>query len=178
MSELAACGLLTQGATSIGVINRTLGNAAELAAKLGGSVIPFEERWQPMAEADIIISSTSCPHAILSRKEVENIICARKNRGLTSQPLVIVDLAMPRDVDPTVRNIKGVFLCDLDDLENVTDQRANEREVAAVEAQKILQAEAQGFRRKLMSERGLSTIVGAALPAGRALPARTGCFPR
>ena len=156
MSELAARGLLNQGGNSVcvGVINRTLENGADLAAKLGGIAIPFEERSQHMAEADIIIASTSCPHTILSREEVETIVLGRKNRTL-----VIVDLAMPRDVDPAVRNVKGVFLCDLDDLENVTNPSADEREAAVVEAHKILHAEAQGFRRKLMAEGIVPTIV-------------------
>ena len=66
---------------------------------------------------------------------------------------------MPRDVDSEVREVKGVFLYDLDDLENVVDHNAHEREVAATEAQKILQSEAQGFRRRLMAERVVPTIV-------------------
>lgn len=154
MSELSARGLLNHGASSVKVINRTLEHAAELATKLGGLAIPFEERWQPMAEADIIISSTSCPHTILSREEAENLV-----RGRKDQPLVIVDIAMPRDIDPAVREVKGVFLYNLDDLENVVNHNTGEREVAAAEAQKILQAEAQGFRRKLMAERVVPTIV-------------------
>jgi len=159
MSELAASGLLNQGSSvRVDVINRTFENAAELAAKLGGTAIPFEERRQRMAETDIIISSTSCPHTVLSREEVETIVGGRKNR-----PLVIVDLAMPRDVDPAVRHVKGVFLCDLDDLENVTDPCADERKVAAVEAHKIVHDEAQGFRRKLMAERVVPTIVALRL---------------
>ena len=157
MSELAARELLKQGAGSVRVnvivINRTLEHAAELAAKLGGVAIPFEERWQHMAEADIIISSTSCPHTILSRQETEFMV-----RGREGQPLVIVDLAMPRDVDSGVREVKGVFLYDLDDLENVPEQNAGEREAAA-EAQKILQGEAQGFRDRLMAERAVPTVV-------------------
>ena len=158
MSELAARELLKQGAGSVRVnvivINRTLEHAAELAAKLGGVAIPFEERWQHMAEADIIISSTSCPHTILSRQETEFMV-----RGREGQPLVIVDLAMPRDVDSGVREVKGVFLYDLDDLENVPEQNAGEREAAAAEAQKILQGEAQGFRDRLMAERAVPTVV-------------------
>ncbi len=154
MGELSARGLLNHGASSIKVINRTLEHAAELATKLGGTAIAFEERWQHMAEADIIISSTSCPHSILSRQEAENLI-----HGRTDRPLVIVDIAMPRDIDSAVREVKGVFLYDLDDLENVVDHNAGEREAAAAEAQKILQAEAQGFRRKLMAERVVPTIV-------------------
>jgi len=165
MSELSARELLKHGADSVRVsvivINRTLEHAVELAAKLGGLAIPFEERWQHMAEADIIISSTSCPHTILSREEAELMIRERQVRGRREkdQPLVIADIAMPRDVDPGVRNVKGVFLYDLDDLENVPDRNAGEREAAAAEAHKILQAEALGFRRKLMAERVVPTIV-------------------
>ena len=154
MSELSARGLLNQGAASVCVINRTLEHATELAAKLGGCAIPFEERWQHMAEADIIISSTACPHTILSREEAETMIRGRKDK-----PLVIVDIAMPRDVDAEVRKVRGVFLYDLDDLENVVDHNAGEREAAATQAQKILQTEAQGFRRKLLAERVVPTIV-------------------
>jgi len=160
MSELSARGLLNHGASSVRVINRTLEHAAELAAKLGGVAIPFEERWQHMAEADIIISSTSCPHTILSRQEAELMMGGRKDKN---QPLVIVDIAMPRDIDSGVREVKGIFLYDLDDLENVVDHNAGEREAAAVEAQKILQAETQGFRRKLMAERVVPTIVALRL---------------
>jgi glutamyl-tRNA reductase len=156
MSELSARGLLNHGASSVRVINRTLAHATELATKLGGVAIPFEERWQHMAQADIIISSTSCPHTILSREEAEIMIRQRKNKD---QPLVIVDIAMPRDIDSAVRDVKGIFLYDLDDLENVVDHNAGEREAAAAEAQKILQFEAQGFRRRLMAERVVPTIV-------------------
>ena len=162
LGELSARELLNHGAGSVGVsvvvVNRTLEHAAELAAKLGGVAIPFEERWQHMAEADIIICSTSCPHTILSREEAEAVIRKRALRG-PKDPLVIVDIAMPRDVDCGVRDVKGIFLYDLDDLENVADHNAGEREAAAAEAQKILQAEAQGFRRKLMVESVVPTIV-------------------
>jgi glutamyl-tRNA reductase len=158
LSELSARELLKHGATSVGVINRTLEHAAELAAKLGGVAIPLVERWKHMAEADIIISSTSSPHTILSREEVELMV-----RGRKDQPLVIADIAMPRDVDPAVRNVKGVFLYDLDDLENVPYHNADERETAAAEAHKILLDEARGFRRKLTAENGLPTMVALRL---------------
>jgi len=163
MSELSARGLLNHGASSVCVINRTLEHATELAAKLGGIAVPFEERWQHMAAADVIISSTSCPHTILSGDEAEMMMRGRKLRGELGgedeRPLVIVDIAMPRDIDPSVREVKGIFLYNLDDLENVVDHNAGEREVAAAAAQKILLAEAQGFRRRLMAERVVPTIV-------------------
>ncbi len=160
MCELSARELLNQGAGPVGVtvINRTLDHATELAAKLGGIAFPFEERWQHMAEADIIISSTSCPHTILSRQEAEVMIREHRERGKVG-PLVIVDLAMPRDIDAEVRGVKGIFLYDLDDLENVADHNADEREAAVAEAQKILHAEAQGFRCQLMAERAVPTVV-------------------
>ena len=159
ISELSARGLFNHGASSVRVINRTLEHAAELATKLGGVAIAFEERWQHMAEADIIISSTSCPHTILSREEAELLIHERQVRERDDRPLVIVDIALPRDIDPAVREVKGVFLYDLDDLENVVDHNTGEREVAAADAQKILEAEAQGFRRKLVAERVVPTII-------------------
>src|SRR5579863_1434265 len=158
MSELSARGLLNHGASHVCVINRTLEHATELALKLGGTAIEFEERWKYMAEADIIISSTSCPHTILCREEAELLVRGRKDR-----PLVIVDIAMPRDIDAEVRKVNGVFLYDLDDLENVVDHNAGEREIAAAAAQKILQSEAQGFRRRLMAERIVPTIVALRL---------------
>ncbi|MFI5118637.1 MAG: glutamyl-tRNA reductase [Terriglobales bacterium] len=160
MSEILARGLLYHGANSVrvSVVNRTLKRASELAAKVGGVAIPFEERLQHMADADIILSSTSCPHTILSREEVESLIRERKGH-----PLVIVDIAMPRDVDSAVREVKGVFLYDLDDLENVDDHNSDERRAAVAEVQKILQAEAQDFRCKLLAERAVPTIVALRL---------------
>jgi glutamyl-tRNA reductase len=165
MSELSARELLKRGVGSVrvSIVNRTIEHAAELAAKLGGIAIPFEERWQHMADADIIISSTSCPHTILSREEAERMVRGRKGRQNEDRPLVIVDIAMPRDIDSGVRDVKGVFLYDLDDLENVTDKNAGKHDAAAADAQKILMAEAQGFRRKLMAERVMPTIVALRL---------------
>jgi glutamyl-tRNA reductase len=154
MSELSARYLLSQGAQSVCVINRTYEHAVELATTLGGSAAAFEERWQRMKDADIVISSTSCPHTILSRDEAAMVV---RDRG--ARPLVMVDIAMPRDIDGAVREIPGIFLYDLDDLETVVQHNAGEREAAALEAQKIVEQEACGFRRKLLAERVVPTIV-------------------
>ena len=154
MSELSARGLINNGVHSVEVINRTLEHAAELAAKLGGTAIAFEERWQHLVDADIVISSTSCPHVILSREEAEQIACERNFR-----PLVIVDIALPRDIDPAVREVKSIILRDIDDLQKVVNHNTGEREAAAAEGQKIVLAEAEGFRRKLQAERVVPTIV-------------------
>ena len=154
MSELSARYLLSQGAQSVCVINRTYEHAVELATTLGGSAAAFDERWQKMKEADIVISSTSCPHTILSRDEAAMVVQDRRGR-----PLVMVDIAMPRDIDGAVREIAGIFLYDLDDLERVVQHNAGEREAAALDAQKIVEQEACGFRRKLLAERVVPTIV-------------------
>ncbi len=154
MSELSARYLMNQGAKSVCVINRTYEHALDLATLLGGSAAAFEERWQRMADADIVISSTSCPHTILSRDEAELVV---HNRG--SRPLVVVDIAMPRDIDGAVREVPGIFLYDLDDLEKVVQHNSGEREAAALDAQKIVEQEACGFRRKLLAERVVPTIV-------------------
>jgi len=154
MSELSARYLLGQGALSVCVINRTYEHAVELAATLEGCAAPFEERWQRMADADIVISSTSCPHTILSRDEAAMVV-----RGRERRPLVMVDIAMPRDIDAGVRDVPGIFLYDLDDLEKVVQHNAGEREAAALEAQQIVEEEACTFRGKLLAERVVPTIV-------------------
>ena len=154
MSELSARYLLNSGATSVHVVNRTYEHAAELAAKLGGTAVAFEERWQHLVSADIVISSTSCPHTILSREEAQVLSHRRQQK-----PLLLVDIGLPRDIDPSAREVEGILLYDLDDLENVVKHNAEERETAAVEAEKIVSSEAQGFRRRLLAERVVPTII-------------------
>jgi glutamyl-tRNA reductase len=90
----------------------------------------------------------------LNRGEAEFIM-----RGRAERPLVVVDIALPRDIDPAVGEVEGIFLYDLDDLEKVVQHNAGEREAAAIEAQKIVAEEACGFRRKLLAERVVPTIV-------------------
>jgi glutamyl-tRNA reductase len=154
MGELSARYLLNSGASEVVVVNRTYDHALELAQQLGGKAAHFENRWQHLVEADVVISSTSCPHAILSRQEAEMIV---RERGV--RPLVLIDIALPRDIDPNVRAIPGVFLYDMDDLENVVQHNAGERESAAEQARKLVAVEAQGFRGKLLAERVVPTIV-------------------
>lgn len=154
MSELSARGLIKNGAAQVNVINRTYEHAVELATKLGGKAVPLENLRQHLVDADIVISSTSCPHTILSREEAEIIARERKE-----QPLVLVDIALPRDIEPSVREVGGIFLYDIDDLEKVVRHNAGTREGAAAEAEMIVVTEAQGFRCKLLAERVVPTIV-------------------
>ncbi|HEV2114849.1 MAG TPA: glutamyl-tRNA reductase [Terriglobales bacterium] len=154
MSELSARYLVNNGARQVRVINRTFEHAAEIAEKLGGVPVAFEDRWPHLVEADIVISSTGCPHIILSKDEVQRIVHERAGR-----PLCLVDIAVPRDIDPEVKHVSGVFLYDVDDLEQVVKHNAGERLAAAEDGQKIVTAEAHEFRRKLQAERVVPTIV-------------------
>ena len=154
MSELAAHYLMKAGASNVKVMNRTAARGEELAAKLGATPVSFDDRFHHLKKADIVVSSTSCPHFILSREEAENIAKERKHK-----PMVMIDIAVPRDIDPTVREVEGIHLFDMDQLEQVVQRNASGRQAAAESADKIVQAEVQGFRRKLMAERVVPTIV-------------------
>jgi glutamyl-tRNA reductase len=154
MSELAAHYLMKAGASQVKVMNRTACRGEELAIKLGATPVSFEDRFRHLKKADIVVSSTSCPHAILSREEAEQIAKERQHR-----PMVMIDIAVPRDIDPEVREVEGIYLFDMDDLEHVVQRNAVGRQAAAEAAEKIVQAELQGFRRKLMAERVVPTIV-------------------
>jgi glutamyl-tRNA reductase len=154
MSELSARALAGQGAASICVINRTYEHAVELAAALGDTAAPFEQRRQRMPAADIVISSASCPYTILTANDAESLMRQRGGR-----PLVIVDIAMPRNIDPAVRAVPGISLYDLDDLEHAARHNAGEHEAAAIAARKLVEEEANGFLARLLAERVVPTIV-------------------
>ena len=154
MSELSARALLDSGAGGLCVIDRSLERAQQLAATLGGEAAPLDDRWPQMLKADIVVSSSGCPHAIFTRDEVEAIANQRKQR-----PLVLVDIAMPRDIDPAVHQLRGVYLYNSDDLQKITKHNAAERQAAAADAQRIVAAEVQGFRRQVLAERVVPTTV-------------------
>ena len=154
MSERAAHYLMKAGAGQVKVMNRTPARGEELAQKMGATPVSYEDRFQHLKKADIVVSSTACPHVILSRQDGENIARERKHK-----PLVMIDVAVPRDIDPAVREVEGIHLFDMDDLEHVVQRNAVGRQSAAEAAERIVQAEVQGFRRKLMAERVVPTIV-------------------
>jgi glutamyl-tRNA reductase len=154
MSELAAHYLMKAGASQVRVINRTACRGEELARKTGATPVSFADRFKYLKKADIVVSSTSCPDVILSREEVEKIAQERRYR-----PMVMIDLAVPRDIDSAVREVEGITLFDMDDLEHVVQQNAGGRQSAAEAAEKIVQDEIAGFRRTLTVERVVPTIV-------------------
>lgn len=154
MSELSARYLLANGAAALHVTNRTHRNAVELAKTLGGTAVAYEDRWGSFAAADIVITSTGCPHTIVHREDAERIRRERQGR-----PFFLIDIAVPRDVDPAVREVPGVFLYDIDDLERVVAQNLAERRAAAAEAEKIIAREAPALAARLDAERVVPTLV-------------------
>ena len=154
MSERAAHYLMKAGANRVKVLNRTASRGEELAAQLGATSVSFEDRLQHLSTADIVVSSTACPHFILTKQEAAEIARARGHK-----PVVMIDIAVPRDIDPEARHIDGIHLFDMDDLEAVVKRNSAGRQAAAEAAEKIVQAEVQGFGGKLLAERVVPTIV-------------------
>jgi glutamyl-tRNA reductase len=136
MSRVTAQSLVSRGARSIFVSNRSFDRAEELAAGMGGRAVRFDE-WQGVLErVDIVISSTGAPHAIIQRGEVEKVRRARKFR-----PLFFIDIAVPRDIDPAVGEIEEVYLYDIDTLEQLADEARERRQQQIAECESIIAAE-------------------------------------
>lgn len=140
MAELAAQHLIASGADRLVVANRTLSRAVDLARSLGGSAISLEEVGDALVDADIVISSTGAPGIILSKDQVKRIMRPRRHRLL-----FIIDIAVPRDIDPKVNDIDNVYLYDIDDLKGVIEFNKAEREKEASKADRIVEAEVIKF---------------------------------
>ncbi len=123
MAEKCLRHLVKRGAASIVVVNRSLDKAEVLAAEFGGRAVPYGGCLEAMTDVDMVITSTGCPHIILERRDLELVMARRKDR-----PLLIVDIAVPRDVAPEVRDIPGVHLQDIGDLEGTVRENIRYRE--------------------------------------------------
>jgi glutamyl-tRNA reductase len=153
MAELAAKHLLAHKARSLLVANRTFERACEVAKEFGGTAMHFEEGLRQMAGVDIVICSTSAPHAVITTEHVREIMAARKGRSL-----FLIDIAMPRDVDPKVNDLENVYLYNIDDLQKIVDENQARRSQEAVAAQRIVQDETHEFTRWMRAHRaGLRT---------------------
>jgi len=123
MGEACVKHLAKRGAKTVLVANRSVERAEKLAAEFGGRAVRLEDSAAAMAAADILVSSTGSPDLVLKRADVEKILPARRNR-----PLVLVDIAVPRDIDPAVQELSNVFLYNIDDLEAVVRENTKNRE--------------------------------------------------
>ena len=129
-SEKTARALLSRGAQSVIVSNRSHDRAVALAAELGGQAVHFDDWPAHFAHIDIIISSTSAPHYVLTRAKLEPLLAARGPR-----PLLLVDIAVPRDIEPEVNFLDNVYLYNVDDLQTIADEylRLRREELAVCE---------------------------------------------
>jgi glutamyl-tRNA reductase len=139
MGEACVRHLAKKSAGAVLVSNRSFDRAESLAQEIGGRAIRFDHYLDAMVEADIVVSSTSCPHTILHREEVARVIAARGHR-----PLVLIDIAVPRDIASDVQGIDNVYLYDVDDLEGIVREnvRSREQELAGCAAIVAQRAEA------------------------------------
>ena len=142
MAEATARSLVSAGATSVFVANRTFERAEALARELGGEAVRFDDLESSLSGADIVIASTAAPHAVVHRELVARAMRARRHA-----PLFLIDIAVPRDIEPAVGRLDNVYLYDIDDLQGVVaaDAASRQREVEKVEA--IVQQEADRFMR-------------------------------
>ena len=141
MSELTARNLRSRGATVAVVLNRTLEHAQALAASLDARSGALSDLAQALAGADVVVSSTSSPGFVLAAGDLAATLRSRRGR-----PLLLVDLAVPRDVDPAFASIDGCFVYDLDDLEAIVSASLAGRRTEAIEAERIVSEEADRFR--------------------------------
>jgi glutamyl-tRNA reductase len=145
-SEKTARSLLSRGAKSIIVANRSFDKAEALAKELGGRAVSFDNWTHEFANVDIVISSTSAPHYILDRAKLIPLMKIRKNR-----PLLLVDIAVPRDIDPDVNQLDEVYLFNIDDLHQIADSYLQQRREEIAKCETIIQQRAreliESFRR-------------------------------
>jgi glutamyl-tRNA reductase len=139
-SEKTARALLSRGARSIVVTNRSHDRAVALAKELEGRAVAFEDWAKEFANLDIIISSTSAPHYILDRARLEPLLKLRRNR-----PLLLIDIAVPRDIEPEVNFLENVFLYNIDDLQAIARDYLKQRQLEVARCEKIIREKAEAL---------------------------------
>lgn len=140
MSELAARHLVRSGARATVLGGRTFEKAEQLAAALGGTAAPFESLRAELMKADIVISGTGAPGIVIRAEDIQAASVGRRGR-----PLFLIDIAVPRDIDPEAAKLSGVFLYDLDDLKSVAEANLRERQKEAAAAEALVEREVNEF---------------------------------
>ena len=152
-AELVARALVARGAESVFVANRHYDRAIGLAQRFGGEAARWEQLPEQLQAADIVVSATNSPHHIVERDGLEQVMETRSGR-----PLLLVDIAVPRDVEPECREVAGVSLHDIDDIQQIVERNAGDREGEARRAEPILAAELDRFERWLASLEVVPTV--------------------
>lgn len=143
MAELTAEHLISHGVRKLYIANRHIEKAKAFAARFGGTALAFTDAMQKAADVDVVLTSTGAPHYVVKAWETRRLMATRNQR-----PLVFIDIAVPRDVDPEVSEIKGVKLFNIDALEAVVDDHIKKRRKEAVEAERIVEEEVISIKRR------------------------------
>jgi glutamyl-tRNA reductase len=151
--EVTARALADRGVHSIFVANRRYDRAIGLAQRFGGEAVRFDELPELLTQADIVVACTGSPHQIVGRQELALVVEERDGR-----PLLLIDIAVPRDIDPAVRGLPGITLYDMDDLQHAVARNMSGREAEAVKAGRLIEMEVERFARWLGSLEIVPTI--------------------
>jgi glutamyl-tRNA reductase len=152
-AELTARALAARGVEPAFIANRRYDRAIGLAQRFGGRAVRFEELPEQMERADIVVASTASPHHVIEPEELVQVMRARRGR-----PVLLIDLAVPRDIHPDCRDTDGVSLYDMDDLQALVERNASGREAEARKAESVLRAELASFERWLGAQDVVPTI--------------------
>ena len=153
-AELVARALVARGVTTVFVANRRYDRAIGLAQRFGGGAVRFDELPEQLEAADIVVSATNSPHHIVERDDIAQVMATRGGR-----PLLLVDIAVPRDIEPACREVAGVSLHDIDDVQKIVERNASGREGEAMRAARIIEVEVDRFERWLAALEVVPTIV-------------------
>lgn len=154
MAKLAARHLIAQGVRHVRITTRTPQHAIDLADKFGGTPVPFDQFKEEMAFADIVLVSTGAAHYLIGAEEVHRAVKERMNR-----PMFLIDISVPRNIDPSVRHVDNAFLFDIDDLKHRVEQNRAERLQEAEKAERMVIEEVMMLREWMKSLEVTPTIV-------------------
>ncbi len=154
MAELAARHLLNYGATHILIANRTYDNAALLAQEMNGEPVSFDDLDERLPEAEIVICSTGAPHYLITPNQIRRALETRRNH-----PMMLIDISVPRNIDPAIADMDNAFVFDVDDLESIAEANRTEREREALRAEAIIETEVERFESAL-AEGDLNAVIG------------------
>ncbi len=154
MCELAAKHFINNGVSKVLVTNRTFSRAEKLAEEFNGTAVTFENFREQLHRADIVLSSTGAPDYVLGAKKLKEVCKLRRYK-----PMFLIDIAVPRDIDPAANKLDGIYLYDVDDLQGVVQANLKERQKEAAKAELIVEAEVEQFCSWLATLEVTPTIV-------------------
>ncbi|MGZ8710333.1 MAG: glutamyl-tRNA reductase, partial [Thermoanaerobaculia bacterium] len=154
MGELTAEHLHQQAVKQVFVANRSHERAIELANRFEGSAVQFDRIDEHLGKCDIVIASTAAPHYVIEPYQVTRALDVRRNRNL-----FLIDLSVPRNINPAVSEIDGAYLYNVDDLQQVADANLELRQQKAGDAEQIVLREVEVFRKRLVAQDAVPTIL-------------------